>query len=667
METESIAKRPLRRLALQSGAALDQHPVLFVLGLAFAVTLAVEMMSRHSLWQGIVFHFSHPIHFAANMTIILVTLAAGLFFKKRVFFISFFTTVWLGLGITNAIVMIFRVTPFGAIDIALLPSVSSVISVYLDLWQILLIIAAAALAVAALAVTFIKAPKSTPSYRTAALLFLASIAAAAGTYSLTVVGQEETRSKAFSNISDAYQEYGFVYCFCTGAVDVGIDEPDGYSPETIDRLLAGLEDAPDPGLRPNIIMVQLESFFDVNYLNDVTCDENPIPVFTYLKENYSSGFLTVPSVGEGTANTEFEVLTGMNIHFFGIGEYPYKTILREEACETIAADLKELGYAAHAVHNNAGTFYGRDAVFAQLGFDTFTSIEFMEHVEYNPIGWAKDCVLTEEILKALDSTQERSFVFAITVQDHGKYPWGMTGEEAERLNVSWEGHEENNGSLAYYLGQLRETDEFIGELIAALEQRAEPAVLVLYGDHLPNFNLDAEQLANGDIFETEYVIWNNLGLPVERKDLSAYQLTAEVLRQLGMSGGVLSKYHQQMSGGERYMEGLNLLEYDMLYGGFYCYGGENPYTASDLQMGVAPVAVSDAVWADGVLTVYGENFTQWSCVAIDGVGLSTVFVDAGTLTVELKEPPEDSAVITVRQNATPTVTLSESAGFSRNG
>ena len=664
MQTESIDKKPLHRLAVRSGAALDQHPALFVFILAFTVTLVVEMASRHSLWKGIGFLFLHPVHLAANMMIILVTFAIGLFFRKRVFFIAFFTTFWLGLGITNAIVLVFRVTPFGAIDIALLPSVYAVISVYLDFWQILLIIAMIALAVAALAITFIRSPKSAPSYRSAVLVLLVSTAAAVGTYSLTVVGHEKDRSEIFSNINNAYQQYGFVYCFCTGAVDQGIDEPDFYSQDSVGLLLADLEALPDSGLRPNIVMVQLESFFDVSYLDDVICDENPIPVFTYLRKNYSSGFLTVPSVGEGTANTEFEVLSGMSMDFFGMGEYPYKTILREEACETIATDLKDMGYTAHAIHNNTATFYGRDTVFAQLGFDTFTSIEFMENVEYNPIGWAKDGVLTQEIIKALDSTQGQNFVFAITVQGHGKYQRGIDSEEMEGLNIIWEDHVEDSEALAYYLSQLRETDAFIGELVAALEERAEPTVLVLYGDHLPNFNIGTEQLSNGDIFETEYVIWNNLGLPVEDKDLSAYQLSAEVLRQLGMSGGILSNYHQQMSGKDGYIDGLNLLEYDMLYGEFYCYGGENPYTASDLQMGVAPVVVSDAVWSDGVLTVYGEDFTQWSCAAVDGDVLDTVFLDSGTLTAQLKEPPGDGAVITVRQNAaSSSMVLLESAGL----
>ena len=663
MQTKSIDKSPLQRLTKRLGAALELHPGLFVLALAFAVTLVMEAMSRHSLWRGVVFLFVHPIHFAANMMIVLVTLAIGLFFKKRVFFLSFFAVFWLMMGIVNAIILIFRTMPFGTIDILLLPSVISTIPIYLDFWQMVLIIVLIALTLTAMVFLFFKSPRSVPSYRMAALVFLLSAAALAGTYSLTVVGHEEARSKTFANISEAYEQYGFVYCFCTGALDQGIDKPDFYSQDAVNRLLAGLEEVPEPELRPNIIMVQLESFFDVSYLNDVVYDENPIPVFTYLKENYSSGFLTVPSIGAGTANTEFEVLSGMSLAFFGMGEYPYRTILQKESCETVATDLKSLGYTAHAIHNNLGTFYGRDTVFAQLGFDTFIPIEFMENVEYNPIGWTKDNVLTEEILKALDSTQAQDFAFTITVQGHGKYQRGIDSVEAESLNVLWEDNVEDSEALAYYLSQLRETDEFIGELVAALERRAEPTVLVLYGDHLPNFNIGTEQLKNGDIFETEYVIWNNLGLPVEDKNLSAYQLTAEVMRQLGIGGGILSRYHQQMSGSKGYTDGLELLEYDMLYGEFYCYGGENPYTASDLQMGVVPITISNAVWEDGVLTVYGEHFTAWSRISVDGDTLDTVFVDSRTITAELKAPPEDGAVLTVRQD-TSSVIPSESAAWN---
>ncbi len=82
---------------------------------------------------------------------------------------------------------------------------------------------------------------------------------------------------------------------------------------------------------PNIIVVQLESYFDVDEAEFFTTSEDACPNLHKMYKNYSSGYFKVPSVGAGTANTEFEVLTGMNMRFFGPGEYPYKTVVEETA------------------------------------------------------------------------------------------------------------------------------------------------------------------------------------------------------------------------------------------------------------------------------------------------------------------------------------------------
>ena len=95
--------------------------------------------------------------------------------------------------------------------------------------------------------------------------------------------------------------------------------------------------------------------------------EDPIPNFHNLEANYSTGYLTVPVVGAGTANTEFEVLTGMSMQYFGTGEYPYKTILKQTDCESIADDLSQIGYGTHVVHNNTATFYSRNNAFFHDG------------------------------------------------------------------------------------------------------------------------------------------------------------------------------------------------------------------------------------------------------------------------------------------------------------
>ena len=152
---------------------------------------------------------------------------------------------------------------------------------------------------------------------------------------------------------------------------------------------------------PNIIFLQLESFFDPSHIKGIKMSENPLPNYQKLVEYCSSGYLSVPCFGAGTCNTEFEVQTGINLDDFGPGEYPYRTVMKSKVCESMAYDLKNLGYSTHAIHNNDGTFYDRNLVFSHLGYDTFTSIEYMDGVTTTPTGWAKDDVLIEEIGKGL--------------------------------------------------------------------------------------------------------------------------------------------------------------------------------------------------------------------------------------------------------------------------
>lgn len=658
-------KKPnIKAFGEKLGDFFERRPAESTAIIAFIVTLLIESVSRHSPVGGVVFMVTHPIAFLTNMAMVATATSLGNFFKKRTFFVTFFSGFCLVMGIANGIVLAFRVTPLGIIDISMLPSVFPAIGVYLEVWQIILIAVLLVAAIVGLVVLSIRTKKRHVNFKLATIVLISSLLLSLGFYSVTVVGHREEREAEFSNIAGAYSRYGFVYCFMTGAIDTGIDKPEFYSKAAVNWLVGNLDEEEDAGsFRPNIIMVQLESFFDVKYLDDVQYEGNPIPNFTRLKENYSTGFLRVPSVGAGTANTEFEVLSGMSLDFFGMGEYPYKTILRERACETVVRDLKELGYTGTAIHNNTGTFYERDKVFAQLGFDNFVPIEYMNDVEYNPIGWAKDNVLTNEIIKALDSTQSRDFVFTITVQGHGKYQRGVDSEEVEDLNIVWGDDPEDEEAFAYYLTQLSETDKFIGDLIDALSRRNEPTMVVFYGDHLPNFNIGSQQLQNGDIFQTEYVYWTNFDTEKKDENLSAYQLSAKVLGDMGLKGGLLTRYHQQMSDSEDYIDGLRLLEYDMLYGKFYCMGGSNPYTATQLRMGVTPVTVTDTSFKDGILTVHGSGFTPWSRVAIEDSVFETVFVDSETVTVALDEPPEAGSVISVRQVAARGDVLSESVGI----
>ncbi len=424
-------------------------------------------------------------------------------------------------------------------------------------------------------------------------------------------------------------------------------EPSGYGEERSET--------------PNIIFLQLESFFDPTTILGSSFTSDPLPNFHRLMEEYTSGNLSVPSVGAGTANTEFEVITGMNLDFFGPGEYPYKTILKETTCESVGYVLKPLGYSTHAIHNNDGTFYERHKVFPNLGFDTFTSIEYMNHVERTPLDWAKDSVLVGEIAKALESTEGPDLIYTISVQGHGSYPAGpVLAEPVIDLTLPEEYSEEAYYQLLYYTNQIHEMDVFVAELIALLESTGEDTLLVMYGDHLPSLKLTSEQLSGGNLFHTPYVVWSNFELAAENQDLEAYQLYSYVLNRIGIRGGIISGFHQTQMGSGLYLEELEILEYDMLYGDQNAYQGENPYQPTPMQMGIDPIVIgSIQAFADSDLpdkngksyTVFltGSGFTPYSVVRADGEEAPTMFVSDTVLSAIMPIPAAGTSISVVQQ------------------
>jgi hypothetical protein len=396
-------------------------------------------------------------------------------------------------------------------------------------------------------------------------------------------------------------------------------------------------------------MLQLETFMDPTTVNFLEFSEDPIPNFHKLMKEYSSGAFTVPSVGAGTANTEFECITGMNLHYFGPGEYPYKTILKKVTCESAAYDLKEVGYTAHAVHNNKATFYSRADVFKNLGFDTFTSKEYMDISNQTANGWVKDEVLIQHILDCLDSTEGQDFVYTISVQGHGEYPTEAVLEDPA-IQVSGAATEEKNYQWEYYVNQLHEMDQFVADLIAALEERGEDTILVMYGDHLPTLGLTEEDMANGDLFATSYVIWDNIGLKKKDQDLCSYQIAAEVMDQAGIHVGTMMQYHQNRMGSKWYLPDMEQLQYDLLYGKLYAYGGESPYEPTDLQYGIHQPTISNVVWSYGNLYVIGTNFTTQTRVYLDDEWKKTTYINDHVVKISKKSMTKDT-LVTVKQVA----------------
>ena len=384
-----------------------------------------------------------------------------------------------------------------------------------------------------------------------------------------------------------------------------------------------------------MVYVQLESFIDPDEIRGLELSEEAAPTWNALTEQYSSGYLTVPVVGAGTANTECEVLTGMSTRFFGPGEYPYQTQLDKKTVESVAYDLKENGYGTHAIHNHRATFYSRNVVYANLGFDDFTSLEYMPKTEVTPQNWAKDSVLTGQIIKALDETPDQpDLVFTVSVQGHGKYP---TEQVLEHPDITVEAcpDEEYHYAVEYYVNQIHEMDRFLANLTAALNRREEKTVLVLYGDHLPSLGLKSKDMESGTLYRTEYVIWDNFGLEKQDGNLAAYQLSSVVLERLGITTGFMNRFHQTCREQTDYRSELKLLQYDVLYGRQYLYQDQPSYQPMEMRMGVAPITMSSISQTGDIWYIAGENFSPYCRVTTsDGDLLKTTYLSPWLLEVE---------------------------------
>ena len=628
---------------------------------ALLLNLLIETLGRFptaGIFGGLTFMVHSPLVFLYNALILYATLVLASLSKRRVFFFTIISIFWLGIGIINGVILTQRMTPFTVKDLSNLNDGLTIVTNYLSNYEIIGAIAAGLIAVGLLVLLFIKGPQKRDGVKRKRNLVAVLLVIAFTFLSSSFVIRAGIVQTFFGNLAYAYRDYGVVYCFVNTWLNTGISKPDGYSKEEILSIFDKKELGDDNAMlltqkdedeeHPNILFLQLESFIDPMTIQSITLSQDPCPNFRRLMQTYSSGELTVPACGAGTANVEFEVLTGLSVKFFGPGEYPYKAVLKEKTGESLAYDLDSLGYTSHAIHNHRAVFYNRNSVFSNMGFDTFTSVEYMKNVEKTPKNWAKDDVLTECITDALDSTDGRDMIYTISVQGHGKYPAEQVLQNPV-IEVTAAPSEELKWKYEYYVNQIYEMDQFIKALTDTLAKREEPTVLVMYGDHIPALDMTEDDLESGNLYGTQYLIWNNIGLKKDDENLHAYQLAAHVMEMLDMQVGTIFTYQQNHKNSETYLADLKALGYDMLYGKYYIYGGTNPFKPTNLKMGVNDITIDEIVKIGDKYYIKGRNFTQYSKVTLDGKELKTIYLGENVLGLLEDVDPDDADKMKVSQ------------------
>ena len=135
-------------------------------------------------------------------------------------------------------------------------------------------------------------------------------------------------------------------------------------------------------------------------------------------------------------------------------------------------------------------------------------------------------------------------------------------------------------------------------------------------------------------------MWDNIGLDVEKTDLTSYQASTYIFNRLGLEGGLMQSFHNKYMNSENqedYLNKLEMLEYDTLYGNRYAYDGTNPFPQTDMKMGIREIKATGYQTNETDVTIFGVAFNEFSQVYVDGKSVDTTFLNSMKLSVSLED------------------------------
>ncbi|GIP35253.1 LTA synthase family protein [Paenibacillus sp. J2TS4] len=444
-----------------------------------------------------------------------------------------------------------------------------------------------------------------------------------------------------------------------------ISEPEGYSKDKIESLIAEIPRKSEKNpIDPNIIVILNESFWDPTIMKDIKFSEDPIPFYHSLQEKYSGGWMRSPQFGGGTANVEFEVLTGNSMRFVQQGSLPYIQYVNHPV-DSLAGILKRQGYTTASINPFHNWFFNSRNVYRNFGFSKFISSEFFNPVYKGP--FLADTEVANNIIEQVEASPGPAFVFANTMENHYPYePWkfGQNTIKVEGANLS----EESKGHLETFAQGLTGADEMLKNLVEHFEASGEPTIIVFFGDHLPVLGNDYKtykesnylQEDDPDFFRKMYsvpfVVWDNY-LPSDKEDLyiSTSFLGPYVLNKAQKEGSYYTDFLYSLyekspvlpdPDSEQWANELRTyeyLQYDIMFGARHGYTDfEDQIVDPNFILGFGPMQLDQLSPVEGsvqtsedasvTIQLKGKNFVPGGLVYANGDSLETTYVDRETVT-----------------------------------
>lgn len=312
-------------------------------------------------------------------------------------------------------------------------------------------------------------------------------------------------------LNEKFDNNSFLAFFCQTASENlanKLKEPENYNSDTVEAMLNTSEaDTKNDSFKngkPNVIVIMSESLADFRRFED-QLDlgiGDTYKGFDNVAAKGYRGTAIVPTYASWTVRTEFELNFGLPVRSLNDPNMPQRMIL-DRAQPTIASYYKDWGYSTAYVHPFMGSFYSRQRVYANFGFDQLIfDDDFTVPINYYGT-YIDDETVFNQVEKLIKDTEQPLFLHTTTMQNHQPYDQG----------------EDPNDEIGNYFQWISKTGNDFEAFINRIENIGEPTVVFIIGDHYPSLkgeNSVYDQLGmNGDnsnvLYEQPYIIWNNFG------------------------------------------------------------------------------------------------------------------------------------------------------------
>ncbi|MCQ2534546.1 MAG: sulfatase-like hydrolase/transferase [Clostridia bacterium] len=369
-----------------------------------------------------------------------------------------------------------------------------------------------------------------------------------------------------------YSDNGVLVALTMNAKYLVVNPPEMYSEVALDNITADLDATMGctmSGSRnlsdfyrsrgvnydklPNIICIMDESYSDFSQFENLELSKEFNPFISSLSTNTIKGDCYVSTFGGGTANSEFEFLTGNSMAAMPQGSIPYQQYIDHET-GSIVGILKNLGYGTYALHPYLESGWNRPAVYEYLGFDEFIAVDDFMDPKYIRSYISDECSFDKliEIYEnhEKENSDEPFFMFNVTMQNHGSYSKTYVNFTPDVEIVDDPGA---YPEAEQYFSVARNTDDAVKNLIEYFENCDEPTIILFFGDHLPSFNdgfyehimgvkntADLSQTEMQNLYITDYFIWANYA--IQTPDIGCISLNYLSTLLFEVAGIPLSEY-----------------------------------------------------------------------------------------------------------------------------